>query len=45
MWFFGEVFCFVYVVDRIDVPLILNYGFNLLILVFMLYYKIRYKLG
>ena len=32
MWFFGEVFTLIYVVDRLDIPLILNYSLNILFL-------------
>ena len=41
MWFFGEVLCLFYVIGLKELPLILNYGFNVVILIIMLYYKLR----
>lgn len=43
LWFFGEVFLFIYVVDLIDYALIFNYGFNILLLIIMLIYKVKNK--
>ena len=39
MWFFGEVFCTVYGFELNEVPLMINYTFNLGISGLMLYYK------
>lgn len=39
-WFFGEILTIVYVLPKMDVPLLFNYGFNLLILIVILRYKI-----
>ena len=41
MWFFGEVFCLFYGFDLAQIPLIINYGFNLIIAGTMLFYKIK----
>lgn len=43
LWAFGEVFAIIYVYDKLDVPLIVNYGVNLLIVGIMLYFKINPK--
>jgi len=43
LWAFGEIFAIAYVFDKLDVPLIVNYGVNLLIVGIMLYYKINPK--
>jgi len=39
-WFFGEVLTIVYVLPKMDIPLLFNYGFNLIILLIILRYKI-----
>ena len=39
MWFFGEVFTLVYVVDKLDIPLILNYGLNIIFIGIIIRYK------
>lgn len=43
LWAFGEVFAIIYVYDKLDMPLLVNYGVNLLIVGIMLYYKIYPK--
>lgn len=49
LWFLGECFMIVYTINLKNVPLLLNYGFNFVIVVTMLFYKIRHyrrkKLG
>lgn len=40
MWFFGEVLCLFYGFDLNEIPLLINYTFNLLIVSIMCYYKI-----
>ena len=40
MRFFGEIFTFCYVVNNIDIPLIINYGANIGFLLVILKYKI-----
>jgi uncharacterized protein with PQ loop repeat len=41
LWAFGEVFALAYVYDKLDLPLLLNYTTNILILGVILYYKVR----
>lgn len=41
LWFFGEVFMLMYGLQLDDLPLILNYGLNIILLIPMLYFKIK----
>lgn len=41
LWAFGEVFALAYVYDKLDLPLLLNYATNILVLGVILYYKIK----
>ena len=41
LWAFGEIFALAYVYDKLDLPLLLNYATNILILVVILYYKFK----
>lgn len=41
MWFFGEVFTFVFILPTMLLPLVFNYTANLIFLCVILYYKIR----
>ena len=41
LWTFGELFALAYVYDKLDLPLLLNYATNILILVVILYYKFK----
>lgn len=43
LWAFGEIFALAYVYDRLDLPLLLNYSANILILAVIIYYKINPK--
>lgn len=43
LWAFGEIFALAYVYDKLDLPLLLNYATNILILAVILYYKIKPK--
>jgi len=43
LWAFGEVFALAYVYDKLDLPLLLNYATNILILGVILYFKIKPK--
>lgn len=43
LWAFGEIFALAYVYDKLDLPLLLNYATNILILAVILYYKISPK--
>jgi uncharacterized protein with PQ loop repeat len=40
-WFFGEVFVLIYIAQRAEPALLLNYSFNTVIIAIMLFYKIR----
>lgn len=41
LWAFGEIFALLYVFDKLDMPLLMNYAANILIVGVMLYYKIK----
>ncbi len=41
MWFFGEIFCLFYGMDLSEVPLMINYTFNLVVVGVMLFYKMK----
>jgi uncharacterized protein with PQ loop repeat len=41
LWFFGELFMIVYAFHLWDYPLLFNYGFNLLLVGIMLFYKVK----
>jgi uncharacterized protein with PQ loop repeat len=41
LWLFGEVFLLIYVINKLDIPLIINYLCNIFIVVVILYYKIK----
>jgi len=41
MWFFGEILCLIYVLSINNNILLLNYGFNLLVVSIMLFYKLK----
>lgn len=41
LWAFGEIFALAYVYDKLDLPLLLNYATNILILAVILFYKIK----
>ena len=43
LWAFGELFALAYVYNRLDLPLLLNYATNILIVGIILYYKIYPK--
>ena len=43
LWAFGEIFALAYVYNKLDLPLLLNYATNILILGVILYYKIKPK--
>lgn len=43
LWAFGEIFALAYVYDKLDLPLLLNYSVNILILAVILFYKISPK--
>lgn len=41
LWAFGELFALAYVYDKLDLPLLVNYATNILVLGVILYYKIK----
>ena len=41
MWFFGEILTLVYIIPKLDYPLIFNYTSNLLCLLIILWFKIK----
>lgn len=40
MWGLGEIFTLIYVIPKMDMPLLLNYTANILFLTVIVYYKI-----
>ena len=43
LWTVGELFTLLYVFEKVDIPMLLNYGTNILILGVILYYKANPK--
>ena len=41
MWLFGEIFCFFYGLELREIPLIINYSFNLIVVSTMTYFKLK----
>lgn len=41
MWFLGEIFCFFYGFQLNEIPLIINYTFNLIVVSVMVFFKIK----
>jgi len=41
MWFFGEILMGIYTLKLWDGPLLFNYGFNILLVGIMVFYKIK----
>lgn len=41
MWLFGEIFCFFYGLELREIPLIINYSFNLIVVSAMTYFKLK----
>lgn len=39
MWLFGEILCLIYGFQLGELPMIINYFFNMLLLFIMIYYK------
>lgn len=44
LWFLGEIFMTIYAIQLKNIPLILNYVFNFIIVIIMLWYKLRLML-
>lgn len=42
LWFLGEIFMTIYAVGMWNIPLMLNYMFNLFVVIIMLGYKLRH---
>lgn len=40
MWFIGELFTFVYILPKMDLPLMFNYTANIIFLSVIIYYKL-----
>lgn len=43
MWSFGELFTIIYVIPKLDWPLLFNYSANLVFLAVIAYYKVKGK--
>jgi len=43
LWAFGECFALTYVFNKLDMPMVMNYGINIFVVALMLYYKIYPK--
>lgn len=43
LWFFGEILTFIYVLPKMDLPLLINYSANIIFLAIIIYYKINPK--
>jgi len=45
MWFWGEIFCFIYVFNQptLQIPLLTNYVINFIMLLIIIYYKNKGK--
>lgn len=41
LWAFGEIFALTYVFNKLDMPMVMNYGINIFVIAVMLYYKFR----
>lgn len=41
MWLVGEIFCFFYGIQLNEIPLMINYTFNLIVVSVMAYYKFK----
>lgn len=39
-WYIGEIFVFLYVLPKKDIPLLINYGANILAISVLIYYKV-----
>jgi len=41
MWFSGELLTLIYILPKMDLPLLFNYTANLIFLIIIIYYKLR----
>ena len=40
MWFIGEIMTFIYILPKMDLPLLFNYTANIIFLAIIIYYKL-----
>ena len=40
MWFIGEICTFIYILPKMDLPLLLNYTANIIFLAIIIFYKL-----
>ena len=45
MWFIGEICTFIYILPRLDLPLLFNYTANIIFLSIIIFYKFGYDKG
>jgi uncharacterized protein with PQ loop repeat len=43
MWFIGEIFTFIYILPKMDLPLMFNYTANIIFLSIIIYFKLYPK--
>ena len=43
MWFIGEICTFIYILPKMDLPLLLNYTANIIFLAIIIFYKLLPK--
>ena len=43
MWFIGEICTFIYILPKMDLPLLLNYTANIIFLAIIIFYKMMPK--
>ena len=43
MWFIGEICTFIYILPKMDLPLLLNYTANIIFLSIIIFYKLMPK--
>ena len=43
MWFIGEIMTFIYILPKMDLPLLFNYTANIIFLAIIIYYKLATK--
>ena len=43
MWSFGEIFTFIYILPKMDLPLMFNYTANIIFLAIIIFYKLMPK--
>jgi uncharacterized protein with PQ loop repeat len=40
LWFWGEIFTFIYILPKMDLPLLINYSANIIFLSVIIYFKL-----